>query len=54
MNRELECEIWCPKCHTLYAQVFRVHTAAGHWEHEKEPSSSPSACTLCHTVLERH
>lgn len=54
MTREFECEIWCPSCHTLYAQVFRIPTGNGLWEHVKEPASAPSACTRCGTVLERH
>lgn len=54
MTKEFECEIWCPQCHTLYAQVFRVERSGGHWEHVKEPASAPSICTLCATVLERH
>lgn len=52
--KELEAEIWCPKCHTPYAQVFRVQRGNGVWEHEKEPAQAPSICSLCSTVLERH
>jgi len=51
--RELEAELWCPACHTLYAQLFRVQRREGIWEHETEPASFPHVCTRCETIVER-
>ena len=51
--RILEAEIGCPKCHTLYAQVFRVQRNEMVWDHEKVPADAPVICPLCQTVLER-
>jgi len=51
--RMIEAELWCPTCHTLYAQIFRVQRNETVWEHEKVPADAPSVCTRCETVLER-
>lgn len=51
--RELECEIWCPKCHAYYAKVYRIKVREGMWEHVKEPASHPIMCTVCEIPVER-
>ncbi len=51
--RDLEAEIGCPKCGTLYAQVFRVQRNELVWDHETVPPDAPAYCTRCSTVLER-
>jgi len=51
--KELEAEISCPKCRTLYAQVYRVQRNETVWEHETVPPDAPKYCTRCDTVLER-
>lgn len=51
--KTLEAEIWCPGCHTFYAQVFRVQVSHDVWAHETEPAEVPARCTRCATVLER-
>ncbi len=48
-----EAVIWCPACHTYYAQVFRVEQKEGLWSHETEPADVPVRCTRCETILER-
>ena len=51
--RELEAEIGCPKCRTLYAQVFRVEMREGIFRNVTEPEHPPVRCTRCETILER-
>ncbi len=48
-----EADIWCPSCHSLYAQVFRVQVTKDVFEHVTEPSMVPSICNRCQVVLER-
>ena len=51
--KDLEAVIWCPSCHTFYAQVFRVQKNETVWVHETDPADVPARCTRCETVLER-
>lgn len=51
--RELEAELWCATCKIDYAKVFRVERGPAVWEHEKEPATAPSYCTVCTRVIER-
>lgn len=51
--KEKEAEIWCPACHTLYAQLFRVQISHDVWAHETDPADVPSRCSRCQTILER-
>jgi len=53
MNKELESEIHCPACHTLYGEIFRVQQNETVWSHETVPPEVPKYCTRCDTVLER-
>ena len=53
MRRELEAEIHCPVCRTLYGQVWRVQKNETIWTHETEPAEVPVRCTRCETILER-
>lgn len=53
MTKELEAEIHCPACHTLYGEIFRVQLNETVWGHETVPSEVPKYCTRCDTVLER-
>ena len=53
MRREHEADLWCPKCETLYARVFRIERGPAVWEHEQEPSDAPKYCPDCRVPIER-
>ena len=48
-----EAELWCPRCHAYYAQIFRVEEGPGIWRHQREPENVPTKCTACNVVIER-
>jgi len=50
--REVEAEIWCPRCKHYVGIVWRVKTDIG-WTHESEPDPMPKRCTVCEGVTER-
>ena len=51
--KELECEIWCPKCKLYYAKVFHVEHGPGMYTFEREPKDVAQNCTVCYSVLVR-
>ena len=53
MTRELEAEVHCPDCRSLYGQIFRVQKNETLWTHETEPAVLPINCPRCETILER-
>lgn len=53
-TRYLDGEIWCPSCHSMFGQIFRVQVSKDVFEHVTEPMSIPSVCNRCQVVLERH
>ncbi len=53
MTKELEADIFCRGCRTMYAQLFRVEIREGIYSHVTEPADVPERCTRCQTILER-
>lgn len=50
--KELEAEIWCPRCKLSYGKVFRIEVSNG-WIHEQVPNPIPKYCSICEQPTER-
>ena len=51
--KELETEIWCPRCHEVVGKVLRKQTGPDVWVNERTPKRLGPRCTRCETVLMR-
>lgn len=51
--KEIEAELWCPRCKLDYAKIWRIQTRDGMWEHRREPAVVPPNCTVCNDVIVR-
>lgn len=52
MEKQLDAECWCPKCRTLYGQIYRVRINHDTWRNEAV-GSMPKYCALCEVPVER-
>jgi hypothetical protein len=51
--KELEADIWCPRCKVYYGHVYRVMSTDTHWDHLSEPANIAKYCSLCEQPTER-
>lgn len=50
---EREGTIWCPRCRTLYGELYREPINETVWTHVTVPAVMPTYCSLCECPTER-